>query len=368
MTWHELRPWPADGFAVFSLLTIVVFLSILYVKTLHVFVTRGIRPLVIGVGKRGSAFWLEVVFITVQILFFGELARYAVTRDLRLLPEAAHTNLFDLPLARFFGVGLIAAGFLLLVRAYFDLRESWRIGIDTRTAGDLVESGVYAASRNPIHLFFFLYTLGVVLIYPTPVLLAFGAAVTLLTHGVTLGEERALAARFGDRYRSYCESTPRYLGLRSIGRADRAARSGGGTADRQGAGTGLRLQALARELTTVPSGRRSVREVITWWEERRIVFNLLLATIGLVSILPLAWLTPVPGDRGLTTWLTRLLVQVFVLYVCVLTSNLWYTLGWLAESAARVVIRQRLAHLGVVMLFSGLVFSCVLVIVVLRAV
>ena len=71
---------------------------------------------------------------------------------------------------------MIAAGLGLFILSLISFGDSWRIGIDTRSAGDLVMTGVFSLTRNPIFLFLDVYFLGTWLIYPN---LFFGVFVIL---------------------------------------------------------------------------------------------------------------------------------------------------------------------------------------------
>ena len=77
------------------------------------------------------------------------------------------------------GVLLILAGDALFVWALISFGNSWRIGIDEKSAGALVTNGIFAFSRNPIFAFIDLYFLGTFLVSGAPIFLIF-AVVTIL--------------------------------------------------------------------------------------------------------------------------------------------------------------------------------------------
>jgi len=114
------------------------------------------------------------------------------------------------------GLALVLAGAALEAYSTFVL---WALGDGTPNPVNppdrLVTQGTYAHSRNPLYL--------------ARLTILSGAAAALESSGVTLmtvllflgiefvllpREERRLAARYGESYRTYCRRTPRWLSLR----------------------------------------------------------------------------------------------------------------------------------------------------------
>lgn len=114
--------------------------------------------------------------------------------------------------SRIAGLGLGAAGVVLMVWALITLRRARTTIMPNEAASALVTNGPFRFRRNPIYLADMLILLGVAellrniwLVLLTP---AFGLLVTWLA---ILPEERHLEARFGDAYREYKERTRRLL-------------------------------------------------------------------------------------------------------------------------------------------------------------
>jgi protein-S-isoprenylcysteine O-methyltransferase Ste14 len=80
----------------------------------------------------------------------------------------------------------------------------------------LLTSGPYAFSRNPLYLAFLGFWLGWALFYGSLAVLAVFVAFLVLANSVIVpSEERYLEARFGDAFRRYKATVPRWLGMRS---------------------------------------------------------------------------------------------------------------------------------------------------------
>lgn len=109
------------------------------------------------------------------------------------------------------GWACLLLALLLMGKAQHDLGLSWRIGVDEAATPQLVETGLYARSRNPIFLALRLGLLGLVLVSPSSLsLLLAGVGECLMQVQVRL-EEAYLARSLGERYASYSTRVPRWL-------------------------------------------------------------------------------------------------------------------------------------------------------------
>lgn len=100
---------------------------------------------------------------------------------------------------------------LLIVTAQKQMRESWRIGIDEKNRTELVTTGLFRYSRNPIFLGMRASMGGLVLVLPnTLTLLVYVLTWTALQIQVRL-EEEFLIRTHGEAYRSYLKSVPRWI-------------------------------------------------------------------------------------------------------------------------------------------------------------
>jgi protein-S-isoprenylcysteine O-methyltransferase Ste14 len=110
------------------------------------------------------------------------------------------------------GAVLLVGGLALLVKA---LGQFKRADIDVRpwmpTSG-ILESGLYAWTRNPIYLSFAIMYLGIALLIPSAwVVLMLIPAMLVLRFYVIEREERYLEATFGEAYVRYKGRVRRWL-------------------------------------------------------------------------------------------------------------------------------------------------------------
>jgi hypothetical protein len=99
-------------------------------------------------------------------------------------------------------------------------------------------------------------------------------------------------------------------------------------------------------------------QVVFWWEWRRLLYNLLLAIIGIASIIGFEILMSkaIPlGEDAEEPMGMFLGVAAYGIM-----ANLCYTLGWIIELATRNVNPLLARKRGQKMFRAGLVFSCIL--------
>ncbi len=77
--------------------------------------------------------------------------------------------------------------------------------------GGINRSGLYAFSRNPMYVSFFLYFLGVCMMTSSWLLLAVLAVFQVSVHFMILAEERWCKETFGEAYFTYLKTVRRYL-------------------------------------------------------------------------------------------------------------------------------------------------------------
>jgi protein-S-isoprenylcysteine O-methyltransferase Ste14 len=115
------------------------------------------------------------------------------------------------------GVAFIAASAALVAAAAREFRRANTAFDSRKPTTAIIETGVFAASRNPVYLSMMLLYLGLALATNSAAMLALaiptGSVLCLLA---IRPEETYLEAKFGARYRAYRERVPRWLALRRL--------------------------------------------------------------------------------------------------------------------------------------------------------
>lgn len=128
-----------------------------------------------------------------------------------LAPAYVLTLLLDLWLRIVLAVLLIGGGAGLVLAAMKAFRAAGTNVEPWKPSTALVATSVYAWSRNPIYVGFFMILAGLSFGLAGDWILVFTIFFVVAMHyGVVLREERYLAAKFGEPYRQYMRNVPRY--------------------------------------------------------------------------------------------------------------------------------------------------------------
>jgi protein-S-isoprenylcysteine O-methyltransferase Ste14 len=147
-------------------------------------------------------------FLIVPFAFFYFYLIFAAAFN---WPAVSAQEFFHSEMVAWVGVLFCLMGLLLMLWSLFSFRQSFRIGIDTDRPDSLITSGVFAFSRNPIYVAFFVILIGQFLIFSNWICLIYIGAATWLFHRQVLREEEYLSRHYGQAYAAYCNRVRRYL-------------------------------------------------------------------------------------------------------------------------------------------------------------
>jgi protein-S-isoprenylcysteine O-methyltransferase Ste14 len=132
-----------------------------------------------------------------------------------LWPELiAQLNILDpnrAPFLRPVAWAALASALLWTLCAQFQMGRSWRIGIDTREATELVTSGLFARSRNPVFLAMRVCLFSLALLQFNAITLALFLVGDLVMQFQVRLEEAFLRQRHGAAYVEYYRRVRRWL-------------------------------------------------------------------------------------------------------------------------------------------------------------
>ena len=108
---------------------------------------------------------------------------------------------------------------------------------------------------------------------------------------------------------------------------------------------------LVTVLFPAPDYRRTTLSLLGWWEQRRGLYNAIVGTTGLVTLVfvkAISWLPPGLGDFE---------VPWIVVGAYAVMANCCYSLGWLAEVAMVKFWGREAPFAGPALFRQGLAFS-----------
>lgn len=126
-------------------------------------------------------------------------------------PIVSGQRFFHSNAAAWTGVALCLGRLSVLVASLVSFGRSFRVGIDVDHPDELVTTGIFSVSRNPIYVGGALVLIGEFLAFPNWIPLAFLAGGLALFHRQVLREEEFMRNHYGAEYLRYCERVRRYV-------------------------------------------------------------------------------------------------------------------------------------------------------------
>lgn len=149
------------------------------------------------------------IFILLFMLVFVALAVHALFEEWEayLLPA----RFLEKPGIFWAGMALLHGSLLLIVVAQVQMSRSWRVGFDENQRTELVTSGLFGYSRNPVFVGMLATMAGLFLVLPNALtLLAAVMAWVVLQIQVRM-EEAFLGKKHGATYTDYAKRVRRWL-------------------------------------------------------------------------------------------------------------------------------------------------------------
>ncbi|MDF1696997.1 MAG: isoprenylcysteine carboxylmethyltransferase family protein [Saprospiraceae bacterium] len=168
----------------------------------------GINPLTFSKGDDAHGYIGKVYgFISVLELIVVSIYAFAPSLHKYLLPFWYLENKTLMKV----GWLLLFISILLVWIAQSHMRESWRIGIDEINKSELVTSGLFSYSRNPIFLGIMIANFGLFLIIPNAFTLLIVSLSTVSINTQIRLEEAFLEKSHGTAYINYRKKVRRWI-------------------------------------------------------------------------------------------------------------------------------------------------------------
>ncbi|WPO88917.1 methyltransferase family protein [Chryseobacterium sp. HR92] len=139
---------------------------------------------------------------TILLLFFPEY-----------MYDAFKINILEYDFFHYIGFVLMIVALVWVILAQLQMKNSWRIGIDSTTKTELVTHGLFRISRNPIFLGMTISLVGFFLVFPTVIAFSFLLMGNVLMQIQIRLEEEYLIKEHGEIYLTYKKRVNRMLSL-----------------------------------------------------------------------------------------------------------------------------------------------------------
>ncbi len=187
----------------------IVYFGIAFVaKSIIVAKRIGKNPLVLpkddsAYGLIGFYFKLTLIFMFVYVLLFA----FVPTLYDKFLPISQ----LDTLTIKYVGLGFLTFALIWTIIAQGHMKNSWRIGIDTQTKTELVTTGLFQISRNPIFFGMIVSLLGLFLTTPNALTGLFLILGYVLIQIQIRLEEEFLTDQHGQKYIDYKQKVRRLI-------------------------------------------------------------------------------------------------------------------------------------------------------------
>ncbi|MDR3002340.1 MAG: DUF1295 domain-containing protein [Fibromonadaceae bacterium] len=164
---------------------------------------HGIRAMVFGVTNKSDYILIPIIFT-----FFYSITASVFDLPLPIVLKESFAEIEILTICGIIvcTISLIWFGITLKI-----FGKSFRVGIDKNTKDELITSGTFALSRNPIYVGFISFFIGFFLAYMNIVTLLFLVFMITVMHRQILREEKFLKSHYKQEYNEYCSKTRRYI-------------------------------------------------------------------------------------------------------------------------------------------------------------
>ena len=194
---------------IFLLLYLLTFFGLAMVlPSYRIWKTTGTNPYKLG-NTDSAHDYIGLLFRLTLIVTGGIVALYTFSPG--AYEYLAPISYLEQPINLLIGSFLLVVSIVWVLIAQLHMQKSWRIGIDEDVKTDLVQTGLFKLSRNPIFLGMRMMLLGLFLILPNA-----GSLAILITGDVLIQiqvrlEEEFLTRTHGSAYVAYKRQVRRWI-------------------------------------------------------------------------------------------------------------------------------------------------------------
>lgn len=193
----------------FMPLFLLAYLFIIFVlPSVRVYRQTGINP--VTFAKKDNAHdYIGVVMKVLTGLLVVSIFLFSLSTK-----AYSFLNLFEylaVDMLRYIGLFIIHAALVWIVVAQYNMKQSWRIGIDDKNKTALITNGLYSISRNPVFFGMIWSTVGIFFILPNAFTFLVAVTSYIIIHIQVRLEEEHLLKQHGSFYINYKNKVRRMI-------------------------------------------------------------------------------------------------------------------------------------------------------------
>ena len=187
---------------------IVFFLTAFFGTSFIVSKKIGKNPNVLP--KDDSAYGLigKYFKLTLFLLFIYTVLFFFFPKEIL---ENGNISFLDRCLLKYIGITFMILSLIWVLIAQFQMKNSWRIGIDEELKTELITNGLFSYSRNPVFFGMLISLIGLFLTLPTFISLSFFIVAGILIQIQIRLEEEFLLKQHGISYSEYKKNVRRLI-------------------------------------------------------------------------------------------------------------------------------------------------------------
>jgi protein-S-isoprenylcysteine O-methyltransferase Ste14 len=190
------------------IISLIIFYILFLGRTVLLY-KNGIKVWVIGTSTK-KLFEIILENLLFPVLLLWSIFVVITALDINL-PQTLSKYLINIFWLKYIGILFCYIGLIIFLLALISFGKAWRIGIDQQNSNDLITSGIFKHTRNPIFLFMDIYCMGITLIYPNIIFVVVTFCMIMGIHLQIIREEQFLINKFEEKYMEYKKQTRRYI-------------------------------------------------------------------------------------------------------------------------------------------------------------
>lgn len=191
-----------------SLFLLAYLLITFVIPSVRVYWQTGINPVTFGKSDNAHDYIGSIMKVLTGLLIVAVLLFSFSERAYQYLVPI---NYLEVTWIKYTGLLSVHASLIWIVIAQYHMKQSWRIGVDEKNKTELITTGFFSLSRNPIFLGMILSTIGIFLFIPNAITFFTMAATYIIIQIQIRLEEEHLVKQHGAIYTAYKQRVRRLI-------------------------------------------------------------------------------------------------------------------------------------------------------------